>query len=447
MILLVAVVVLCLGYLLPQLVRDRRRVVEAAEKDREAWGARVVKTLKPTKPHGRSTRNIISSQVTTGGAAMPQQHGESTPRAITAKPAARPAPSSRSRQVNGARWRASLAVSFTLVSMVGWVLVARGTVLMVAALVPTLGLAGVLVAGRRAAVAQAERRRPRPVGSGREAVRANHPAGRGDVRVSRKPGQVARVAGQSTAQVGRAAGQSAEQVARVAVSAGMRRPAMPQATGDGDATERHRARQAERLAREVTQAGAGVSRVTRVAAQTRALRDTGMVEVDGQVTASIPVLPARRPLTDRPPARLPDPAPITAAEVAAGVSSGAGGPGETAGGDVAARAGVLEAVAKAPADEAESALTQTGEAKPIRDDERAWTPTEVPAPIYTLAAQEKRWEPAPLTEEDFEAAREAAARLAPHTGDTGKIPLPARVVFGESALDVDAALARRRAAR
>jgi hypothetical protein len=78
--------------------------------------------------------------------------------------------------------------------------------------------------------------------------------------------------------------------------------------------------------------------------------------------------------------------------------------------------------------------------------ERAWTPPAVPPPAYTLREKAERWEPKPLTEADYEAAREAAARLTSAGPDqTGRIALPPRMIFGESAIDVDTAINKRRA--
>jgi hypothetical protein len=83
----------------------------------------------------------------------------------------------------------------------------------------------------------------------------------------------------------------------------------------------------------------------------------------------------------------------------------------------------------------------------LRPD-RAWTPTPVPPPAYTLREQAERREPKPLTEADYEAAREAAARLtAASPSETGRIALPPRVIFGESTLDIDTAITKRRAAQ
>jgi hypothetical protein len=79
--------------------------------------------------------------------------------------------------------------------------------------------------------------------------------------------------------------------------------------------------------------------------------------------------------------------------------------------------------------------------------DRGWTPPAVPPPAYTLRAPAERWEPKPLTEADYEAARAAADRLtAAGPEETGKIALPPRVIFGESAIDIDTAINTRRAA-
>jgi hypothetical protein len=76
-----------------------------------------------------------------------------------------------------------------------------------------------------------------------------------------------------------------------------------------------------------------------------------------------------------------------------------------------------------------------------------------------LKSEAARWEPAPLTEQDYAAAMSAALRATeqaeatareagmsdafPITGSNG---LPPRVIFEDAALDLDSALKRRRAA-
>jgi hypothetical protein len=93
-------------------------------------------------------------------------------------------------------------------------------------------------------------------------------------------------------------------------------------------------------------------------------------------------------------------------------------------------------------------------AEPKRE---VWTPTDVPAPSYTLKSDAARWEPKQLTAVDYARASEAAFRATeqaarearaagethPETSATG---LPTRVIFTEGALDLDRALAKRRAA-
>jgi hypothetical protein len=76
--------------------------------------------------------------------------------------------------------------------------------------------------------------------------------------------------------------------------------------------------------------------------------------------------------------------------------------------------------------------------------DRGWMPPHVPAPAYTLREQAERREPKPLTEADYEAARDAASRLtSAGPSETGMIALPPRVIFGESAIDIDTAIMKR----
>jgi hypothetical protein len=79
--------------------------------------------------------------------------------------------------------------------------------------------------------------------------------------------------------------------------------------------------------------------------------------------------------------------------------------------------------------------------------DRGWTPPQVPPPAYTLRAPAERWEPKPLTEADYEAARAAAARLtAAGPEETGRIALPPNATTGTAAIDIDTAINKRRAA-
>jgi hypothetical protein len=94
---------------------------------------------------------------------------------------------------------------------------------------------------------------------------------------------------------------------------------------------------------------------------------------------------------------------------------------------------------------------------PAREEGEAWTPPEIPAPSYTLVSGAPRWEPKPLTASDFAQARRAAALATQRAADearaegvetaaTREIPIPGRVIFSDGALDLERAIAARRRA-
>ena len=258
-----------------------------------------------------------------------------------------------------------------------------------------------------------------------------------------------------------------------------------------DAAALHEARVAQRRAHEVAAAGAAVHRVTQIAAKARSMRDTTTMEIDGRQIAQQSVVARREPTPGEPVlaqealARIPVRQPLPSASIGVGeltaeenqavarsqsvvhaqaraqaqahardaratdIITGLAGIGMSASAGAQAKAPLVEAlqlaeeVAPIVGDLGEPSA-RTGSAQAVQGG-RTWTPTEVPAPSYTLAPRAETWEPAPLTEADFEQARAAAERLAPHTGLTGKIPIPPRAVFGDSAIDINTAIKRRRA--
>jgi hypothetical protein len=91
----------------------------------------------------------------------------------------------------------------------------------------------------------------------------------------------------------------------------------------------------------------------------------------------------------------------------------------------------------------------------LPQDPKTWTPVPVPPPAYTLSAEAGRWEPRALTDADFTQARMAALRATEKAEAQAKAAgvdypttgsLPSRVIFASSGLDLDQALAKRRAA-
>jgi hypothetical protein len=89
-----------------------------------------------------------------------------------------------------------------------------------------------------------------------------------------------------------------------------------------------------------------------------------------------------------------------------------------------------------------------------------WTPTPAPAPVYTLSSEAAHWEPKALSDQDYEAARQAALRATDaavaqaraagldesETPTGGLNALPPRVIFTEGAIDLERAMETRRRA-
>jgi hypothetical protein len=284
--------------------------------------------------------------------------------------AVRPVPIPRDvaeRRVRAARCRAALAGSLALVGIAGWILTGVGAVALWAPAIPTVLLAGVLVAGRRAALAQA----------------------RADiVRFGRVPSQAARD--------------------RAAQAAPAKPAALPAPVV-------------------ITQAELGAMLLSQgVDADQEG--DFELVLDAGQAD-DVGSRPETGDLAVR----------------RAGLGDASGIVHELGTADVA---GVRQAAAAEGVGAADAARTPAAETGEPAGADRGWLPAPVPAPAYTLREEAERWEPKPLTEADYEAARAAAARLtAASPEETGRIALPPRVIFGESVLDVDTAITKRRAAR
>jgi hypothetical protein len=308
-----------------------------------------------------------------------------------------------------------MAGSLMLVAIIGWVLVGFGQVMWWAPMIPTLGLGGVVAAGRRIVLAQARADIAR---YGR--VRSPQP-GSAPARPQSQPGRP-----------------SAPDMARRATASSLPPPVA------------------------ITEAELGAVLLAEGVEATDGLElvldatDHPADAVSRPQTSDLAVHATLQPSAP--------PMPHTAAGVArgagaAGLTQGALGDG-TAAGTLGARAGSgamaaglargasggAAGVAGGTASDAGLAHGGLGEGTAGAEQDRGWTPPAVPAPTYTLREAADRREPKPLTEDDYEAAREAAARLTAAGPDqTGKIALPPRMIFGESTIDLDTAITKRRA--
>jgi hypothetical protein len=309
------------------------------------------------------------------------------------------------RRAHAARCRAALTGSLALVAVVGWVLVGFGQVFVWAPAIPTVALAGAVVAGRRVALAQA----------------------RADIaRYGRVPSAQARA---------RAAGVAAREAERRGPASSARLPA-PVAITEAE------------LGAVLLAEGVDTDGLELVMDASDAAHDAGARHETGELAVRAGRLApgaAHGAVTGE---RKPAGTSLT------GAGSGTAGLVEAPGAAArAAEAGVAEAgVAAARVAEAGLAAAGQVEARVAEarasggQNDRGWMPPHVPAPAYTLREQAERREPKPLTEADYEAARDAASRLtAAGPSETGMIALPPRVIFGESAIDIDTAIMKRRA--
>ena len=181
----IALAGLWIVYLVPQLLRHRQQLAGARIDDRFSEHLRVVRVAEPvpapTGPHA-SSQGRVQLHPRGGDRAMhrPQSVGDRVSAdayLLTASEHAARAAALR-RRAAGARRRATLSVLLLMTTVAAWVAVAATLVGPLVAAAPTVLLAAVLVAGRRAVLAgrradaswaegaarRAARPRPRPVG-------------------------------------------------------------------------------------------------------------------------------------------------------------------------------------------------------------------------------------------------------------------------------------------
>jgi hypothetical protein len=286
------------------------------------------------------------------------------------------------RRARAAHSRLALALAFALLTIVGWVLVGVGAMEAWAPILPTAGLAAVLVVGRRVALAQA----------------------RADIaRFGRIPSAQARA-----------------------------RAAQPTTPASGRSTVRQRTPSSAALPAPVpiTAAELGAMRLA------EGIAEDLPVLLDATLDDAAPHPAITAPLErSSAGADLATATPPASAEVGGAAADWPDLAAASSSAEVGGAAGDVPVVEAAPSSAESGAAAGRG-----------WTPVPVPAPAYTLREEAERWEPKPLTEADYEAARDAASRLtAAGPEETGKIALPPRVIFGESAIDIDTAINKRRA--
>jgi hypothetical protein len=425
-----AVTAICLGYVLPH--ASRRRVIDAEvpAEDRFSAHARViepppepaaaVRSSTALLPGTRVQRTELMQRPATSrpikparpiaapAGAAPKGKGESAPphAGKADRPDRRPvqdSPHGPAASEGAARLRASLLIAFALLTVAALVLAVTAGLTWWAPAVCAALAGGVLVAGRRAAVAAEARagattsraaaaRAASPAGS---AVSASEPR-------SRQPGSGSRGTGA---------------IARDGASASTK------------ANERE-----TRPAREGTESGSaetGTGRARRPAVAPRRTAQAFRLPQPLEITEVEPAEPVGA-ATDAESQAAPAPRRFTTARPKAVPDQG--GEGD-----------------QSPTD-GRGPRTRDAAAKGM-----PWTPAGVPAPTYTTVEGAPRWEPRPLTATDYAEARRAAAQATRRaaeearaegveTAATGQIKVPGRIIFAEAALDLDRAIAARRKA-
>ncbi|MCL2802553.1 MAG: hypothetical protein FWD29_01150 [Micrococcales bacterium] len=154
------------------------------------------------------------------------------------------------------------------------------------------------------------------------------------------------------------------------------------------------------------------------------------------------------------------PAPLVITEVDLGIVTTKGNDTDTEVLPAAAEVAPSVAAPKATKDRAKTKakadLPASGK-KAKTAGSKSWTPTAVPPPSYTLSAPAAGWEPRALTEDDFAKASQAAMRATEQAtaealavGVEGPVTatrgLPARQIFADKGIDLDRALEKRRTA-
>ncbi|WNB85103.1 hypothetical protein [Cellulomonas sp. ATA003] len=410
-----AILGLWIAYLVPHRLRYRQQLLESRTEDRFSNGLRVL-VVSDARRRGAGTVDARAEC----GPGSPKRSGLLSPARgvpVTGRPAvnegrggvverpigtqgrisaddARRAAQVRSqraasvaRRAAAARRRALLTAVLGVASVVAWVVVGVTSVAVVAAVVPTVLLAGVLLLGRRAVVQ------------------------------------------------GRAADAAWERQQRAAVRHRSPQAVAPRVTGRAH-------RPSDSHTESIAQVPAGSSRATTATTATTA--PDAAPSTDTALSADTATMPAA---ADDAPGADADDAATTDGSIAtdatthgarAGADDGAERP-STIGSDAPAEAGA-PTVAEGPSEVPAGERAATVSAATVGAD---WSPVPVPRPTYTTKATAPRREPLPLVVE--EAAAPAAtvavrsdAQVADGQATDGAPAAPT--------LDLDAILARRRAA-
>lgn len=176
----IAVVALWIAYLVPHRLRYRQQLLESRTEDRFSEQLRVLRVAQAAGAGGQAglrarsaDRGVVAVERTarrpslhptarrpgTGGGSMDRPHAAGD--RVWADAARRSATERAqraahlARRASAARRRAALTLALVLLAAGGWAAVALTSLAVLVAVVPTVALAGVLVAGRQAVVAAA----------------------------------------------------------------------------------------------------------------------------------------------------------------------------------------------------------------------------------------------------------------------------------------------------
>ncbi|PFG38900.1 hypothetical protein ATJ97_1391 [Georgenia soli] len=418
----VALTLILLGYLLPHVVRTRQLLLESRVEDRFSGDLRIVATAgspdtaqsraEHARGHSSNARPYLHDPARRPEAPMnrPRARSERATEDARALAAARAARAARvSRRAAAARRRLILTVLLLAASAGAWTAVGVAGLSWALAVVPTLLLVTVLVLGRRTAVRVAELNRRDRAEMARLEARLKAVSRRAQATPPRRSTSGATSA-RGTGTAGRAA---------VSRGATTRDAAAAAASASGAAVEHDDARIADAESSSAVVADAPVA-------------DAPDAEVRGDaapVQAGEVVQPqAAEPVWQAPPAGPGEDdveAPVLQADVARGGTSVA----------------VAEDIVEAEVVEDEAPVNHGAEES--TPDDRPWTPVPVPAPSYTLKQEAPRRDVAPFAQE---AAPTAAVPQRPTVASPASAPAPAVEEPVAITLDLDAVLARRRAA-
>ncbi|UNX55458.1 hypothetical protein MF406_04110 [Georgenia sp. TF02-10] len=480
---LLAVTLILLGYLLPHLVQTRQLLLHSRVEDRFSGDLRIVATAGTDPRQRRSGDDGAAHHRPTaarpylhdptrrpeGPMNRPHARSERATQDARALAAARAARAARvSRRAAAARRRLVLTVVLLALTVGAWAGVALTSLAWGLAVVPTLLLAAVLVLGRRAAVAAAERDRRDRAEMARLEARLTALASRSAAVRAERRGAPAGAAGGTAVTNGRsvAGGSRGRSTARETASAERRAAGATAATvvrsasthaADGPASPSP--------ARPSTPSPTTApARATGATAEARS--DTAAVDPTSGSGPAEPARPAAgtaetaAPATPRPGA---EPGGRSEARRAEDAIAEDPRPAPDAGHPAAGTEAEDAPAEDAPTEDTPAGPTSRAGSVASHAGEERWTPVTVPAPSYTLKPTAPRRDVAPF-EPDVQPAGQVPHRPTTSTAPTAaapaqpaagqavpQAPAPAQPAAGQvvpqaPALDLDAVLARRRAA-